>query len=277
LHLWLLLYLRSLHLRLRLFSFLSIDHRRLSPLHLWLLLNLRSLHLRLRLFSFLPIDHRRLSPLHLWLLLNLRSLHLRLRLFSFLPIDNRRLSRARWSGSHRRLHPPDSRLIHNPNWRTGRHHTLAHLLDRRWGQRTPRILGERRLLPVERNRGRGRSCASHHGPAHHFGRRTCGAGRGVCPGAEHALPLRRDRWYGENLRGGKLRGRYSPHILRHAASSRETILRHRRNTVLILVYVPDVGDRGVIPAGGVVTVYAGGVDYRVGAVHPPKVTLAHLI
>jgi hypothetical protein len=86
------------------------------------------------------------------------------------------------------LHPAH---IHHSHRRARRRSTLAQLLDLRGRKRTPGILRQGRLLPVEgyrRLRGRG---AGHYRPGQHVIRRT----RRACPiwtGSENALSLRRD-------------------------------------------------------------------------------------
>ena len=191
-----------------------------------------------------------------------------------------RLRRALWSSANRRLNTPDSAHIHDANRSTRRRRTLAYLLDLGWWKRAAGILSQRRLLPVEGNRSRRRSGARHHGPAQHVGRRTCSAGCGVCPGAENALPLRRDRRSAEDLGRSKLSSRYRPRILSHPAASGEVVLRNRRDAVLnIPVHVLDVGNRRVIgiPAVVVIVVDGGVIDHRVGVVHPREITLARLV
>ena len=189
------------------------------------------------------------------------------------------MRRALWFSTNRRLNTLDPAHIHDANRSTRRRRTLAHLLDLGWRKRATGILSQRRLLPVERNRSRRRSGSRHHGPAQHVGRRTRSARGSVCPGAENALPLRRDRRSAEDLDRSQLSSRYRPRILSHPAASGEGVLRNRRDAVLnIPVHVLDVGNRRVgIPAGVVIVVDGGVIDHRVGVVHPREITLAHLV
>ena len=191
-----------------------------------------------------------------------------------------RLRRALWFSANLRLNTLDPAHVHDANGRTRSRRALAHLLDLGCWKRPAGILSQRRLLPVERNRSRRRSGARYHGPAQHVGGRTRSPGRGVCPGAENALPLRRDRRSGEDLDRSKLSSRYRSRILSHPAASGEGVLRNRRDAVLnIPVHVLDVGNRRVIgiPAVVVIVVDGGVIDHRVGVVHPRKITLARLV
>ena len=237
---------------------------------LLLLLLLLLLDVLLLLLLLLPLD------VLLLLLLSRRSILP----LGYRGLRNILLRRALWCSAHRRLNTLDSAHIHDANRCARSRRTLAYLLDLGWRKRATGILSQRRLLPVEGNRSRRRSGARHHGPAQHVGRRTCGPGCGVCPGAENALPLRRDRRSAEDLGRSKLSSRYRSRILSHPAASGEGVLRNRRDAVLnIPVHVLDVGNRRVIgiPAVVVIVVYGGVIDHRVGVVHPRKITLAHLV
>ena len=186
------------------------------------------------------------------------------------------LRRALHSAANRRLNTPYPAHIHDANRRARSRRTLAYLLDLGWRKRAAGVFSQRRLLPLERNRSRRRSGSRHHGPAQHVGRRTRGAGGGVRPGAENALPLGRNGRSGDHLDRSQLSSRYRARVLIYPAPASESVLRNRRDAVLDpLVHV---GNRRIIGIPAVVIVVNGGVvDHRVGVVHPRKVTLAHLV
>ena len=169
--------------------FLLLDHGRLSPIDLWLgYLPLRLLPFRTRC---LLLDYGRLSPIDLWLgYLPLRLLPFRTRCLlldygGLSPISvwlgylalrllpswddgpwNRiLLGCPPRSSVSRRLNPPDSAHIHDTHRGIRNGRTLAHLLDRGRWKGAAGVLRQRRLLPLERNRGRRRSGAPHDRPA----------------------------------------------------------------------------------------------------------------
>ena len=177
-----------------------------------------------------------------------------------------------------RLNAAHASHIHHPNGGDWRGRTLANLLDVRSGKRAARIPRKCRLLPVERNRSRRRSRARHHGPTQNVRGRARGPGRGVCPGAQNAFPLRRNGRSAKDLDRSKLSRRYRPRILRHPAASGEVILRNGGHPVRnVPVRILDVRNRRVVPAGVVIVVDGGVIDHRVGIVHPREITPARLV
>ena len=191
-------------------------------------------------------------------------------------LRNIRLLPTLWFSTHHRLNPPYPPHIYDAYRCTRNRRTLAYLPDLGLRKRTTGILCQGRLLPVKRNRGWRRRGSRHYPPAHHAGRRTRRPGGSVRSRAENAGPLGRNGRSGDHLDCGQLSSRYRARVLVHAAPAGKGVLRNRRNAVLDpLVYVGDRRIIGISPA--VIIVDGGGVDHRVGGIHPRKVTLAHLV
>jgi len=159
-----------------------------------------------------------------------------------LPVSYRRLLHAaeRWLNT---LHPAH---IHHSHRRARGRRTLAELLDLRGRKRTPGILRQRRLLPVERDRRRRGRGAGHYRPAQHIIRRAHRAGP-IWTRAENAFSLWCNRRRRYHLHRSQLGRRHRTRLLRDAASTRESVLGNRCDGVLdSLVHISDVGNRPVI-------------------------------
>jgi hypothetical protein len=163
--------------------------------------------LRLLLTSLLPVVYLRLHSLGLSL--GLWYLGLRLLPSILLPsipsarttgLVNRILGLpCLWSGTHRRLNPPQSGRIDHADLRTRGLRILACPLDRRRRKRPTRILSQRRLLPLKRNGGRRRRSARNDCTTDRIrGRTGCSGGRAGLR-TKDAFSLRRDRRRGHHL------------------------------------------------------------------------------